>query len=292
MGSLALLGCAQLAGIEERELECRTDADCEERGFEGAACVSNVCEPKGDWSCIGQPARVADPAKRPVVLELFDGSVPVTFGSSQGKTDLELAEAKRYPGVLAEACNPLDATCENPVDAGAKSDAQGRVTLEVPGTFAGFIRLSHEDALDTSLYLGPLLAEDDPSQYFGTVVSKTLLVGLAAAMNVPLSLEPKNGKGHVIFSVFDCADRLMEGVDFAIEGKQTEATPWILLDQTPVVGATRSERGGTGGFVNVPTGNLVIRFRAPGGADIGRANVFIRESALTSIMLRARAQAR
>jgi hypothetical protein len=191
------------------------------------------------------------------------------------------------PGVAIQGCAALDPMCGNPTPPVITDDA-GLAHMSVAGDFTGFYQISRSDAVTQSLYPGRLLAHELQVGYpDGPLLTKSVqLLGLSLGIDV--NLDPDAGLGHLFFTTFDCDDRHTDGVTVSVSPGDG-GTAFYVVGGIPNTGATATDPGGSGGYVNLPAGRVQVRATfADDGGTIGTYSVFVHSAASTVVWIRPR----
>ena len=282
---VALLGSACEVFLNADGVQCSVDGDCAARGgrFVGTACVDNVCQaphvvpphveagvdaaPAGPLDCVGSPSVPTDVTKR-LRLELpiinFDMGKPLT-------------------GATIKLCSRTDFTCATPRVTGLVPDPNtGVVVVNVEGGFSGYFQATG-DGVQNSIYLVNPPAVTDGRLVQWNVISPLTFQTLAKiATNGSSAIDPQ--LGHAIVGARDCFLTSLAGASFLPDRLDSKTKSFYLVDNLPDVSRGATDKGGTGGFINLPTGFLEIRMTLDPGKTIATANIVIRPGFLTYIL--------
>lgn len=255
------LGACSIA-LAPGEPQCETDADCAERGFEGASCVDQVCTGEGvggggatgPFACLGNVVEPAPDTSKTIQftfqLAYATDSVPLTSGD-------------------VDVCDKLDVDC-----AGASTgdypknltpDSTGNISLTVHQGFDGFVRVTAPNTMDSRIYVGRPVIDPPkvkqvqllrPSEY-------AALIGIAQLM-------PDPTRGTAIFLGLDCAGDPGSSVRFETPAADASSKEFYLINQQPALppDATATDKDGFGGFYNLkPSATVVRAYLKASGAD-------------------------
>ena len=149
--ALCLLSCNVV--VSPGKQQCERASDCTVRGFEGAVCEAGVCLEDPAWRCLGDVQTTEpDPlASVQVVIRL----VHATDGLPPG------------PGTTVDVCEVGDPECMS-IDPrfpkGSAPGDDGTVTLLVPESFEGFVRVRGADIVESRVYLGRVVSKSGATE--------------------------------------------------------------------------------------------------------------------------------
>jgi hypothetical protein len=232
-----------------------------------------------DWSCLGK-VTLPPPAASTLSVNL----------TIEDYRSLGLANAD------VRACpDPTDATCAAGTTA-KKTDANGKVTIDVPAGTAGFA--GYFEAVDptdvTSLHFVPDPFVKTPINHGrGTYRAADLKI-LTDSIGVTIDAT----RGHILVQVQDCLSKALPQNDLAMSPVAGGVT--LTLDPMPagvvlayvtksVVSKTATETydgSGAAGFINVPPGIYTVTGkRAKTGERVGSLKVHARAGAHSMLIL-------
>jgi hypothetical protein len=183
-----------------------------------------------------------------------------------------------FVGAAVKACAKLDYACANPLDT-ATADANGLVTLTVPGGLSGFdgyLEVNGGQVAGSGAAVFPSLWYPIPFIVADGWRGRTLLlsadeyVGLAAATGT--TLDPT--RGHVALNAVDCAYGPAADVTFSVDVADAQTVVFYLVNGVPVTTATATDQSGLAAFANLPTMGSPTRLtvvRASAGAAAGKS---------------------
>jgi hypothetical protein len=172
------------------------------------------------------------------------------------------------------------------------TDDAGEATVLVLDDLQGYFQFVTPGFLPTQIYPGRLLADASVFQPPIPLLPLSDLAGLAVVLKVPLFTDPDAGVGQAFFEVYDCFDRLAQGVTFTLAidaGPQT--VQWYLHGGYPNVASTETDTQGVGGVVNVPVGAVLMTATlAATQRTIGTVNTVVTAGWATHDWVRVRTQ--
>lgn len=276
--------------VDANRNQCTTDADCAGRGLASTTCIDNVCgtvdagvvdasDPVDPmWGCLGKvpPPRAEDrSAPVPYTLRLYD---PVLAGP--------------LVGLPVAACETNDLECTTPVDgAEQKTDTDGLADVMVFNGFDGYLKVAPNadfpriyptflPALpvpDTSADALPIRRKEWP------VFEKDQLKLIALTLG---GAAPKDEYGHLFFSSTDCLHAHAERTVVTIDVRSSDTYPFYTDESgVPSLALQATTKDGAGGFINVPSGPVVITVRKDEGQLISTRKLFIRAGTITQAFL-------
>ena len=228
------------------------------------ACLATACtdyksgsdtleEEVGPWSCLG------DPPEAPPLPD--EPGAPAIYGLRL----VDLATQQPFPDVTVVACAVTDTDCAAPLTKKIPASEQGFVDIPLYENFVGYLMIESPSAVPYIFHLpddGLTTDRDFPL----AMISLQSFSELGAILGVPIDL----AQGAIAGRAFDCDGNLAEGVELSITsevapGAGDEATRWYFDGNLPTVRRQTSDRGGLGGFVNVPPG--LYQFKATVGDE-------------------------
>jgi hypothetical protein len=258
------------------DTQCATSADCAARGpaFAGAVCVENACvAPDAGGLRDGGPEAATH-------LDASDGSPPVDAGSSgpdwtclghvtypdasAGTATLtvpygDLIAHQPLAGIRVRACYLLDTACANPASGGGLTDDAGRIALDVPSGFGGFVLSTWDAGLSALTYLNPpvFAPRTDALQVMVTPDDVSALsTALGKVNDAAVVVQP--GLGLFFLAAYDCQGKQAAGVQFSLDtpapGSLTVYSHGGGLDTA----ATATDGVAGGAIINVPIGPVGV----------------------------------
>jgi hypothetical protein len=204
----------------------------------------------------------------------LDAPEPPTASPLMPRVDLALTVIDTVTdappaGLSARACSRLDVDCDTPLTPDVSPTIEdGAMHLSVPQGFAGFVEISSPTTVPTMYFINQDLLRDTAESF--AVISTLALAGLAARDNV--MIDP--ARGFVLIRTFDCQGAPASGVELSSD---KEGQPFAFVDGFPVVGRDETSGDGIGGFVNVPSGIVVLQgIVREHGTALSNASVFVR----------------
>jgi len=211
-----------------------------------------------DWSCLNGVVGVNDSNVTPDRNQRATYSVFLIDGVTSAPP----------VGMQVRACNNFDPECQLPVISGALAGADGVVHLELFRGFNGFLEITSPVTVPNLYFL--------PEPLVGDVVGPTYalaepagLQGLAALNG--LELDP--ARGHVFGVLEDCAGRRASGVKLS---NDKGGIGFFFVGGTPTVTQPYSAADGTGGFVNLLPGAVVVRAATLDNRPISAKTMYVR----------------
>lgn len=266
---LTIVGCGDSSESPGAKGSMRVDPelDASVPAESAKICVDEQCDKaKNDdpWLC---PVDTMSVLARTVSYSVQ----VVDFVNHMPRTDLR-----------AKACRNNDLDCEKPVATFVDSKLTGRVQLELPTGFVGFIALS-SDAVDTLLYVTRPIMRDTVDRDITVPTFETIDL-LATLLEYTWDMD----KGLVVLEVLDCSENPQEGIHFECS---ESGDGFYMVDGVPFKNQHMTiydpmSNTAEGGFINVRPG--LVQFTAKLGIDddameLGRFNVQIRPRTLTII---------
>jgi hypothetical protein len=273
-----LAGCSVI--VDANRAQCSTNADCANRGpeFAGAVCTAGVCEGGGSGGAGGNGGDPNDPLNPQNPRWACEATQPAD--NTGYKLTMHLTDAissmKVLPGIEAQLCRKLDATCENPVGSMATSDETGLVTLQVEKGFDGFVQLTGSKIAPSMYFLTPPASGDLdlPMVPLASPLGASQIV-LQAGGNT----WAKDTSGIVLLTAFDCLGKGAAGINFSIGGAPDPNTfIFYLVKSLPTTNTSVTDDTGYGGLVNVPAGVRTVSalLGGPSGHKIGEISILVR----------------
>jgi hypothetical protein len=301
-----MAGCSFLIHVDDNQ--CAADTDCQSLGLagaceqgvcvvrQGASCEGGSCEPSG--SPTGGPCSTTTPCSDANDLcfkELCTAKgvvEPFLCEPDSGESDAgrvtftvqvrEFISQEPPKNLVVSACNSSDAACEHPVATYRDSDGGGKVYLDLPSGFSGFLEYRSDDALTALWYLSKPLIRPTVSKDLLLVAPSTLnlLAGLTLGENGVV--DPS--KGLVILEAFDCAGAAVGGIHF--EESKGGALAFFIVNGLP---STETDvtvldpiEGASGGFLNAEPGFTIFSARiGVNGPLLGKYNTSVRANTVT-----------
>lgn len=243
-----LLAQACTAVVNGGEEQCASDQDCADRGFAGAICVEQTCQPLAIdpvWGCLGN---VTEPEPDPTRTVEF--SILLTFAVGGGTASQD---------TVVDACDKLDIACtgNNPdLPTGIRPDAEGMITMAVPEGFDGFVQIIGPEIVDSRVYVGRPLVGPPPVDAI-----ELFRPGDIELLATLTGEEPDPTRGSAVVLAIDCSGEGAGGVRFETPNADDSTIAFYLINQAPALppAATATDLDGFGGFFNLPAGAAVVR---------------------------------
>lgn len=254
--------------VDSGREQCATDGDCQKRGgaFAKAICANAVCAMEPKWGCVGS---VVWPTPPPV------GSTPEKVTAKVSLSNLLTSDV--LVGASARVCGKLDPTCEFPLQSDVLSNADGVLAVQVTKFFDGYLEIKYPDMVNTMYYFNPPVDAD-------RVVPFVPLVPFTAfdVFGRELKMMPRADRGTVIGLTYDCQGVSAEGIELSTDEADEFTTAFYMVQGSPRIDATQTDKSGQGGVANVPLGPRLVSGRRSGtGELIGVVSVQTRALTIT-----------
>lgn len=269
-GLCLLVGaCNVLLDLDEEQ--CRTNAECAERGLAGMVCNGdNRCVPAdatpqtGPWACLG---KVEFPSPK-------GGVAPFELQVRDIASNVGLA------GASAKLCGRNDSACGSPFSP-LTADAEGYLSWTVPDNFDGYAEVSLT-GYATSLYYPQISYIRKAAGGRGPYVSlgkPETLEGLAQINQA--TRDPT--AGDALIYVVDCDGGPAEGVRLETDALLPNTLPFYLVNRVPDGSATETDKVvGAGGYLNLPARLVSFRvYVAATGQTITNVSILVRPGNVT-----------
>ncbi len=270
----AVEGCSVI--VAPGEAQCQVTADCEARGFSGAACIDQICVDSASadpaFGCLGNVVEpVPDKTKKvafPIRLAYAIGGAPFNTGK-------------------VSVCDKLDVDCtqanpDYPKD--ITPDVDGNVLVNVVEGFDGFVKiLDTGKIVDSLVYVGRPIVKAPKVKEIQLLRpgEPELLAKSAKKMVDPL-------RGTCILLAVGCDGEAVGGVRFESPNADDESTAFYLINQAPTLPptATETDADGFGGFFNLPVGPALARtIRTEGDTYVGESSFQIIANTITYVQI-------
>jgi hypothetical protein len=206
------------------------------------------------WGCLDQPIATT--------------AVPLVPRVDLALTVTDTVTGAPPEGLSARACSRLNVDCDTPLTPDVSPAIDGAMHLSVPQRFDGFVEIRSPATVPTLYFMNQELMRDTAESF--AIISTLALAGLATQDNV--TLEPE--RGFVLIRTFDCQGAPAGGVELS---NDKGGQPFAFVDGFPVVGRDETSGDGIGGFVNIPTGIVVVQgVVREHGTVLSNASVIVR----------------
>jgi hypothetical protein len=292
-GVTGAMAAAGAAGCSGSSCECKADADCEQTKGAGSKCVDRKCfapEPQcaadedcaqkgpeyvggrcADRQCLPNPKWRCEPIPMPPATETIELKLPV----------IDALQLSLIANVPVSACSKLDYTCAQPL-ATATTGMDGNAVLKVPANFAGYIQETERRDYTPGLYFVPVIPEDRVLRNF-PLIQSTAIAGLALALGS--ALDP--ARGHIMLIAEDCMGNALPGVAFSTPQADTKTVQFYVRDQVPTSSVKDTPPEGDGGYLNLPTGTIVITAKeVKTGIELATVTVLSRAGFISTLYIR------
>lgn len=194
-----------------------------------------------DWSCLRPADELGALVTNPEAPRLI-----------QSLQVVSLTTGAVLPGISVRACAQRDVDCVEPITPTMIPDADGWVDVPLYEGFDGYLEISGDVIVPTTLfYSNPLGMETRSDETPLGLVEKSVLPSLSAATG---TAQDEN-LGLVYLRAFDCGGVEAPGIVFSID---RPGVGWYFIDGLPTVSAEETAASGLGGFMNVPPGVAVV----------------------------------
>jgi hypothetical protein len=179
-------------------------------------------------------------------------------------------------GVNARLCRKLDTQCEQPILAGLQSDALGKLVLQTPMGFDGFVELTSPGALSGLYFFYPPVTQ--PLEIpLVPILPMTELSTFAQLVGADLL----QGRGHLVVGTYDCTHTSAAGVSFSSAEADSQSLPFYMVKGVPSSKATATDSSGWGGFLNLLPGTATLSGKLSSGQSLGVESTLIRADTIT-----------
>jgi hypothetical protein len=245
--------------VDSDRVQCATDGDCQKRGgaFAKTVCANAVCITEPKWGCVGS---VRWPSPPPV-------AVPDKVTAKIALSNLLTSDV--LVGASARVCGKLDPTCNFPLQSDVLSDAEGVLSLQLNKFFDGYLEIKYDGMVNTMYYFNPPLDADRTIPFVPLVPFTAFEV-----FGDQLKMMPRPDRGTIIGLTYDCQGESAEGIELSTDEADEFTTAFYMVQGSPRIDATKTDKSGQGGVANVPLGpRLVSGRRADTGEVIGIVSV-------------------
>jgi hypothetical protein len=249
--------------VDTGRQQCTKNEDCTKLGADYAHAVcsaESVCTVPTAWSCLGSVVwPSAGTGKFAATLSLKD---IITGGP--------------FSGVAARVCRRLDVTCDQPIATGYVSDNQGKLTIDLPSGFDGYLELQSTDAIPGLYFFNPPLTEAREVP-FVPILPLAQITMFGQILGAQLATD----RGLMALAAYDCFRAAAGGVSIVSPNADAESTPFYMIKGIPTTKATATDSSGYAGFLNLPPGSVTVSGKLASGATIGTLSVLMRASQMT-----------
>jgi hypothetical protein len=282
------VGCSLL--VDADRLQCTTDADCLDRGFDGAICIEALCQsapllqpeeggaPREEPSVAVMVARDAG-ADAPAATVPLDAGVPVRDAGADPewgclanfappsvadgslvsyRLRFESGRQANVPpeGLALRLCRNDDATCAAPIVDIPEPDATGLLTLELDPTFRGYLEVEANDHMPSLAFLPPPVVSPPEPQII-RLVQRFDFGALLRAADIPYDAD----RGFAFVLTNSCLDQRAAGVVLSSLGLDELTAAYYYRDGQPDAEALQTDARGAGGWSQLPVGTIVAEAR-------------------------------
>lgn len=285
VGGLLQSACSLV--VSPQMAQCESEQDCQVMGFPNTTCVDSICVASREDDTGGQSSSTQEEPKNVDPRLACKDRVWDAPGEETVKYDMNVADLRGgpYSGLTVKVCPAFDAKCEKP-QGEATSDENGNFSLDLPVGFRGHLYAPSPDVTDPPMpveayvFPPPSLDPDVPKRPRLVVTQLFVIQGLAALDNA--NVIP--GTGHVIFTVFGCDGKPLEGIE--VRTSLTQKETWkVYVNEAgrPDPRLKATGRTGQGAVLNIPTGYVKVIGEHPELGVIFEQSVNVAENRLTSV---------
>jgi hypothetical protein len=290
IGAVWCTGCS--LAVNADRVQCSTDEDCANRGFPASVVcnkTSSVCEEKqqtlkgltADSGADAAP-KAKDPLwgceDEPRVTTTATGPFHVTFHLAGILDPAPIADA------TAQVCKKIDVECTVPV-ATAQSDMMGNVSFDIDKNFSGYVQFQKGTDIVPGLYFFNPPPDHDLDMVSVQIVTPGIVTALTKTLMSPQLMQ----NGLTLINTLDCNGKGAAGISIVGEGLDKvegdggpPPTTFYSIGGLPNAGATETDSGGFGGFVNLPPGTLAVKGIVNGTKrELQEISILIRANAIT-----------
>jgi len=251
----------------EGAAQCAADKDCEALGPEyvGGRCLSQQCMPNPRWRCEIPPL--------PSATETRKFTVPL----------LDALSLAPLSDVTLTACQKRDLTCARPVAQG-KTGRDGKLVIELPANFTGYLMESERADYMPALYFFPnVIPENGVLNDFPLLSSGAVFAGLAAALGTSVD----QTRGHMMLIAGDCFGMYLPGIVFSSPQQDKSTVQFYVQNQLPSLILKETASQGQGGYLNFPVGTPTIGIKqVKTGMSLNEVTLIVRAGFVTVAFMR------
>jgi hypothetical protein len=226
--------------IDADRVQCKTDADCADRGtaFAGSVCRNSLCQPLVDetWACLDAPVTREPPST----------TVHVNM------TVVDLLSQKPVSGLTITLCAKLDANCSWQLGQFQSNDS-GQLDVAMPAGFDGYFQAEGAGIYPTLIF-PPSTAKQRPASTL-PVVSASFFPTMFRGIGVS---SIGDDRSVILTTALDCLGRPASGMRLQSEETDDNTVPYVIQGGLPNKAAAVTDETGSGGFVNIKAGSAVI----------------------------------
>jgi len=143
------------------------------------------------------------------------------------------------------------------------------LNIQLSKFFEGYLEVKYPDMVDTMYYFNPPLDADRVIPFIPLVPFTAFEV-----FGTQLKMAPRFDRGTVIGLTYDCLGASAEGIELSTDDADEFTTAFYMVQGSPRIDATKTDKSGQGGVANVPVGSrLISGRRADTGETIGIVSV-------------------
>jgi hypothetical protein len=256
----AILGATSSACsiyVDSDRHQCKVQKDCQAFGSAYAAyeCKDSICQaPEAPvdqtWTCLDAPS------------ETVTGSVHVNI------TLVDLVKQTPLEGVTLSLCAKIDGDCSLPLQPQYVSNSAGQIDVVMPAGFAGYFQADGAGIYPSLIFPPSTRKQRAPSTIplMAYDFYKTMMSGVKATVAADRSV--------ILMTALDCLGRPAAGLQLSSPDIDDQTVSYLIAGGMPSRTVTVTDESGNGGFVNVPTGSVIINSTLEAGnRPVGTAGV-------------------
>jgi hypothetical protein len=258
-GEFASTSCVDGYCVEVEEQQqpvkaakCSKDAECDA----SEACIEKQCTSR--WECVDDKGTTPNPKAVKQTLLVTD------------------ILAAPMPNVPAKLCRAVDTSCDSP-DAELVSDAQGLFHFELARGFTGYLEVTMEPFFPILYYFPPVLDANTPLPPLA-LTPVQLIQGLGGAVGAV----PDDERGHILLTVLSCMGPA-PGVSFSAPKADDKTITYYVQGGIPSQDFDATTSEGSGGFLNFPPGNAVVKLSSGKAGELTALSLTVRAGHITSV---------
>jgi hypothetical protein len=245
-------GCEWIAGVDDYALEATS-------------------EPDTKWRCLDVSSDFQIPAQTKITIRAQ------TFGASP------------IPGAIVKFCRNVDLGCKEPLlSADATTDENGNATADITRPFAGYVSvekpfdpdLGTDDQYVPAYYYLNFSALTDPA---AVIPIQVVTVGLRKQLiESGLQSQHWEDRGIILLHGLTCDTTPAAGLAFTLDEADDVTDVWYERGGVPRKDLKVTQRGGYGGFINVPSQLVTVRATVLAtNREVNNMAMFVRPNAIT-----------
>jgi hypothetical protein len=179
-------------------------------------------------------------------------------------------------GAQVRLCALVDQQCSAPLDT-QTTDSTGKVSFTAPTTahgIAAYLEITGTGLRPTLEFL----RFSDPTTLDGGTVTLTVLSEVTYNLfGTLLQITPDKSRGSLTYRANDCVPAALAGISGSLDPADPSTVTGYLAGGVPSKAATATDESGFGGFIDVPSGAVVLTGKsAKSGEVLGKLDLFVR----------------